>query len=67
MTHDVQAGELDGGMQLRAVVVEAGRGVADLEAQGFEVHWVVAFEVVGEATDRGFRTFTAPAKLTQAH
>src|ERR687895_551789 len=45
LPHKIQAPELYGGMKLGAVVVEAGRGIHDLEPERLELEGVMADEV----------------------
>ena len=66
LAHDVEARELDRRVQLRAVVVEARRRVADLEAQRLEREHVVAREVGQEPGERARRVLAAAAHLAQA-
>ena len=53
-------------MELSAIVVEARRRIADREAQGFELEYVVAFQVTDQALDTRACDFAAAAKLTEA-
>jgi hypothetical protein len=66
LAHDVEAGELDRGVELRAIVVEARGGIADLEAQRLERENVVAAEIVEETRERARRVLAAAAHLSQA-
>ena len=52
---DVHAGELDRGVELRAVVVERGHRVHDLPAELLELQRIVADEIRLEPRDRGLR------------
>ncbi len=66
LPHDVEAGEFDRGVQLRAVVVEAGGRVADLEAQRFQRKDVVAAQVGFEAGERAGCVLAAAAHFAEA-
>ena len=66
LSDDVEAGELDRRVELRPVVVEARRGVADREAHRLEAEHVVAAQVTGERGERARRVFAAAAHLAQA-
>ena len=65
LADDVEAGELDRRVQLRAVVVEARRRVADGEAQGLEAEHVVPAQVGLEPGKGPGRVLTATAHLAQ--
>ena len=65
LAHDVEARELDRRVQLRAVVVEARRRIADLEPQRLEREDVVAGEVGQEPGERARRVLAAAAHLAQ--
>ena len=66
LTHDVEACELDRRVELRAVVVEARRRIADREPHCLEPEYVMAAQVVGERRERACRVFAAAAHLAQA-
>ena len=66
LADDVEAGELDRGVELRAVVVQARRRIADLEAQRLEREHVVAVEIGHEPGERAGRVLAAAAHLAQS-
>jgi hypothetical protein len=65
LTDQVQAGELDGGQQLGAVVVEARGRVGDREPQGLQRERVVPDQVLAEAADRLLSALSAAAQLAE--
>ncbi len=64
---DVEAGELQGGVDLGAVVVESGRGVQDLEPEGRGVEDVVAEKLGFEGFDRELGALASAAHFSEAH
>src|SRR5690606_19473280 len=58
LAHEVETGKLDGGMQLRAVIVQGGGGVANLESQRLQLKGIVPDEVRLQSQDSLLRTFT---------
>ena len=66
LAEDVQAGELEGGEELRAVVVEGRRRVRDQEAHLLEARGIAADEVSLEALERGRGGLAAAAHLAEA-
>ena len=62
---DVQARELERGVHLRAIVVQAGGRVADGEAHRLEREHVVAAQVGLEAGERARGILAAAAHLAQ--
>ena len=54
-------------MQLRAVVVEARRRVANSEAQGFQLEYVVAFEIANQALDPAARYLATTTKFAKSN
>ena len=65
LAHDVEAGELDRRVELRAIVVKARRRIADLEPQRFEGEHIVPVEVAQEARERARRVLAATTHLAQ--
>src|SRR5439155_1085986 len=51
LAHDVEAGKLNCRMQLRTIVVEARRRVADREAQRLQPKDVMAAQIIGEGRE----------------
>src|SRR5204862_7948035 len=66
LAEDVEAGELEGGEDLRAVVVERCGRVRDLEAHLLELRRIVADEVTLHRPKRRLRRFTAAAHLAES-
>src|SRR5207248_1090725 len=67
LAHDVETRELERGVQLRAVVVEARGGVADLEAHRLEREHVVAEQVIFERLELTGGILAAAAHLPEPH
>src|SRR5918999_4226317 len=65
LPHKIQAPKLYGGMKLGAVVVEACRGVHDLEPERLEFEGVVANEVGLETLDSTLRALPSSPHLAQ--
>ncbi len=65
LSDDVEARELDRRVELRPVVVQARRRVADREAQRLEAEHIVSAQVTGERGERARRVFAAAAHLAQ--
>jgi hypothetical protein len=65
LPEDVEAGELEGGQDLRAVVVEGRRGIGDLEAHLLETRGVVAHEVRLHGAEDGFGRFAAASHFSE--
>src|SRR5206468_11103295 len=66
LTQHVEAGELDGGEQLRPLVVQRRRRIGDEEAQLFDPPRVAPDEVRFQGLDRGARAFATAPQLAQA-
>ena len=66
LAHDVEARELDCRVQLRTVVVQARRRVADCEAQRLQAEYVVAAQVVEKCRELASRILAATAHLAKA-
>ena len=66
LAEDVQAGELERGQDLRAVVVERGRRVGDQEPHLLEPRRVVADEIALQRAEHRLGRFPAAAHLAQA-
>ena len=64
---DVEAGELERRVELRAVVVEARGRIADLEPHRLEREHVVPGEVAFERSERARGVLAAAAHLAQTH
>jgi hypothetical protein len=65
LADEVEARELDRRVQLRAVVVEARRRIADLEAERLELERIVADEVLLQPDERELRGLAAAAHFPQ--
>src|SRR6266542_3573057 len=66
LSHDVEARELERRVQLRAIVVEARRRIADRVAHRLEPEHVVATQVAFERGECARRVLAAAAHLAQA-
>ena len=65
LAEDIEAGELQRGENLRAVVVERRGGVGDQEAHLFEARRVVADQIGLHGAEDGFGRFAAAAHFAQ--
>ena len=67
LAHDVEAGELERGVQLRAVVVQARGGIADREAHLLQREDIVAAQVLLQGRERARGVLATAAHLAQPH
>jgi hypothetical protein len=67
LADEVDASELDCGVELRAIVVKGGCGIADFPVELLELERIVAEQMGLQAANRGFRALAAAAHLSEAN